>query len=398
MCGLAAAFVLLTFPTGSASQAAEPVSQRESEAFRNAIAARLEQIQNMLVDYELETRYAPYPNVSAQEAIKVSPQGGGMLLKTGTEESARKFSFLKGQARYESTMSPETSKRYEEEGRAFFRRQIFLSAAGRTEELLVRSKISHPMGVIRNSQKLRDSAIDVAMGLRGRGEQEWLTPESLLEAKVSKLRNGNLVTTQVLGQYQHEWEYNPNQAFMLVAYRARMKVSGRLVLECAASGLQVIDGLPMPKEIVETEHSYAYKTHRVIRTRTLRIKQIRLNDPMNVREKYQLVWPKGTSVLDERIMLEFNVTSGGRVLTDEDIYSRTIESMDVSLGASSGPVAKTMSAASAPALQGTLDQSDRPVASGMQKGLMRTWILAVSAVVVIGVVVVLFFRRCRRIP
>jgi RNA polymerase sigma factor (sigma-70 family) len=335
---LAGALVILTTQLAAPGNAPAHASRRDrattttapatsnpaDAATRRAIGQRLTALQSIAVEYDVEETFSPRLAAGAATAPATppaAPSGGfSVRLKTGTERSVARLSFLNGAARWETKASAETvaAERAQRVVPIFERIETF--ADGVNEQLVLRP--DGPSGGINpRTRPPHWDALALGLGLRDGWEGPntlpepdggWLTADRLAEMALSRDDAGRPVLSRrnAVGQAL-EWVFDPAQGHALVAHHRRNGPPPHEVLnETTTADFKLVDGLPLPHTIVSrTLHTEGREVQRWQAT----VKRYVLADPANAAQRYSMTWPPNLLVVDRRAGVRRQANADGRL-------------------------------------------------------------------------------------
>jgi hypothetical protein len=249
------------------------------------IVARLLRLQNISVKFSTTT-YSPRSDTA------ILPDGREVRTTSGRRDSSNLFRFLNGRAYYDTQLTPKTLAMVRREGLHDFARQVRSFALDRAEEYdLPPAPGSIGMGVVLAHPLLpEDSCIELALGLRWSRQEGWLTADDVRRGDVSRERDTVILTIHDPRHVIHRWRFDPSRRFALISYASEGLSGLPHVTEC--SNFKEFAGDMLPTVVQFGKDS----------ARSMRLSNIeyKVDDPQNTPEAYQLRWPAGTEVVEER--------------------------------------------------------------------------------------------------
>ncbi len=194
------------------------------------------------------------------------------------------------------------------------------------------SRVEHRFGnsgTITNEDRLpSDSVIDLALGLRAKGFDEWLTTEIWSKGAIRDTDTG-MVTLEWLpsnSRYQERrkdlWTFDPKLDYALTRYEIQWKPEGSdefmADTEIVNGDFRLVSGVQVPfyvsvKSYFNQAGAEPFLTHSVeIAVDTYQIGDVEEND-----EAFLIEWPDAAVVLDKRNGQTYVVNDGPKQLTDE---------------------------------------------------------------------------------
>ena len=287
---------------------------------------RLLQLQNVEARYDLETDYTPDAAVMAiwrrveKRVMKQYPavRAGPPFLGNFTYRC--NFMFLAGRMRY--------GKQPTGHLRSGGLKEVQALTLGRTETLVCTRGGAPTDGEISAHAPPLDSlAISSVLGLRQPSRRSWLWIRPSLVAKMAyaKLSSRRFSLTQngASGD-EYCWIFRRTaQGLELTSLAAsnRNQPGGRYVyLRGKFSNFRKVGGLLLPGRAEETFFG-GPNIPDPVRSDILTHIKYTIGSPSNIPKNYLIVWPKGATVIDERIDHVFHIKSP-TTLSDRDIFLR----------------------------------------------------------------------------
>jgi hypothetical protein len=230
-------------------------------------------------------------------------------------------------ARFESVPSPDIL------AAAHLSHQDLLSvttilAEERGEELVYHSEDTRPIGHIVDQEDIpMDSVIDISLGLRLDFGKTFLSADALRQVKANIDDHGNaIVQLKDSNDYLHQWTFDATQGWIPMTYTVTLTGINKECEKYIFSDVVSYHGVLLPKKInvictLQIDGPQGKNTIEwVDRRDELLVSEYKVDDPANTDSNFQMLWPKGTSVLDERTGTTIYVRDVPRNITDRDIY------------------------------------------------------------------------------
>ncbi len=312
------------------SSAVSTVAQADDGELSHAkrvVTSRLESLQSLRVQYAQVQSFTP-PEAMVKKLGEELKQKDGRTHHLGTahiESSAEKVDFLADRMRYEVNLTGETLKLSQAE-RFMLRsdRTILTFTPSRVERLSQDHKTTDAdpaFGFVYNvtDQQPAETFVDLALGLRMRGDRKWITAHDVQQMAVSILPGEGILFQNKGDIVIQQWIFDNNHDYSLIKYRLISPKSLNPSVEFLSEDFQKIDGVMLPtritcKDIIQLDDGTPYVT----RTTKLTNLSYKLNDPENVPELYKIIWPLNSVVRDNRTGTVVKVTSKPRTIDDAD--------------------------------------------------------------------------------
>jgi hypothetical protein len=296
-----------------------------------AVEDRLARLQNVETRYSLREDYTPdgaalalsqrllaqmrkaHPGMLFSHAIH-----GNFLYRCG-------MSFLSRRVRYERIASRSTAVRVG----AGAPRLIESKMPGRVEVLEYPPlPQTSPGGELSADAPPPDSlAICTVLGLRdpSRRHWAWIRPGSVKKMAYARLSRRRFSLTQTTaGGNEYRWVFRQTTqglALISLAASSASKSGSRYVyLRGEFSNFRSVKGLLLPRRATETFFG-GPGIPDPVRCDALTNVRYKVGSPSNVPKNYLILWPKGATVIDERIDRVFHIKSP-TTLSDKDIFLR----------------------------------------------------------------------------
>ncbi len=287
----------------------------------STVAQRLRRLGNVSATYRdvIDSRATINPRLwkLLQEKMR---RKYGLLLgpeSHGRYVSARRFSYLHGCALYQFRLLPQTIAKVPPLTIGDWK-VIKTYTPERSESLRYALHGKFPIGGIEARDSLPWSVMDVALGLRGAGSDHWLRPSDVKKMQLMRLAGGSFTLAQDnRGAYDYRWTFRQKPHLELVSVAASMKGKQLIAIRC--SNFRNVDGLWLPEHIKETSRPLGYG-RRISQTVSITHVVYTVGSRWNTPNRYLILFPQGSAVLDERIGQSFRIESRPRRLTDKAIF------------------------------------------------------------------------------
>ncbi len=316
-----------------------------SQALRKAVVRRLAHLQNVVVTYDMDVDYPPNHRISvftrkilaqikkAHPGAHFGPPLRGHYMYTCC------FSFLNGRMRYDKTMTPATVAKLSAPGGpgAGLVKSILTITPERAETLQYQLHfMKAPIGTIAARASLPSSPLPIvwALGLRSPpfpphdAAPHWLNGRAIRKIKFART---SPVTFSLMQRrpdgYRYQWLFRTKPALELVGIIAsftgfeRYRRIGIVRLSIGkCSDFHKVGGLLLPGRIVET--GFFGGKYGVLYNAILTKIKYTIGAAANTSKSYFILWPTGSSVIDERLNNHvFHVGVHRTRLTDKEIFS-----------------------------------------------------------------------------
>ncbi len=294
-------------------------AQPDKGLIYNALIARHEALQSIVVEYEYET--IPTPSKRTLEQLDGRPMLGGKKIHIHKDpiKTHEEFWYLDGRMRHEARVSAETQKYLREKHSP--RRPAFETISVYTRhkyESLSRKESKAPphrphSGRVEDPglQLSIDRDVELGLGLKSCGSNQWLKVSDFERAQIKRESSGTVVVTRDGGHYLHRWTYDSNRGYALTSYE--LVRDGRVWWALKNSDFLNVDGLVLPMQmeirVFKEEDGDTVRTM----TKRMTIHKYSLHHPENTPDKYNIVWPRGTVVYDNRIGVTFTADDSGEL-------------------------------------------------------------------------------------
>lgn len=289
-----------------------PVHAAAADAELLTVAGRLESLQNLSVEFNADEFYDPPPD---DLNVKVPPEiRGHTRVRRGSEKHREIFNFLHGSVLRTSVTADETLDRLKAEGWPANKKEVWARSEGRAESYFWPAHKTSPIGLIDATQEISElCTIDLALGLRAFRADHYLDAADLQKTKLDRLNNGTVSLSwgDTRGN-QHTCVFD--KAFGFALRRYTLSSNGQPIDTIECSDFKSINNVFLPMKIVRGRHP---GSHLQI---TIQVQRYQVPDPANLPARFLIVWPKGSSVLDNRSKITLPPPERDRQYTDSDIY------------------------------------------------------------------------------
>ena len=303
---------------------------------RKAVQERLVHLQNVVVTYDMDVDYTP-----SQQALEIVDKNLALFKKShpganigptirGHYRYACRFSFLHGLMRYDKTTLPATVAKLSLPPGVGIVKSILTITPERAESLQYQLHFRKtPIGTIASRAALRGFLPIVwALGLWSPPfpphdvVPHWLGNKALHKMKLVKTGPDtfSLIQRRPSG-YRCRWFFKSRPAIKLVGLNVSLRSHGikrSIIKKGQCSDFHKIGGLLLPGRIVETS---LFGKLGIGSTVTLTKIKYTIGAATNTPKSYLILWPTGSSVINERINHVFHIGVHRTYLTDKEIFS-----------------------------------------------------------------------------
>ncbi len=290
----------------------------------SAVAERLRRLDNVSVTYREVVDYTPTINLRLHKLLmeKLRKKYGIRAgpIRHGHYASVRRLSYLHGRVLYEFRVASKTmAKLAPPRGSGVGEVKVIKTfTPERSECLRYALHGKFPIGTIKTESPLPWSRLDVALGLRGAGSEHWLRPSDVRKMRLNRPGGGrfNLVQKNP-GAYDYRWTFREKPHLELVGFMASNGGAAFIGIKCGS--FRNVHGLWLPERIKETVWPLGgggRSSENVLITHIAYTVGSQWNTP----NRYLILFPQGSAVLDERIGQSFRIESRSRRLTDKAIF------------------------------------------------------------------------------
>jgi len=311
---------------GSAAAGAAPIPQGGAIGKAGAVrlvVARLSKLRNFEATYLLDTDFTP-----DRAARAIAKRVQAFMAKTHPGMTFGPA--MSGNYRYACRISVHGNFfHYEKKatGKQPTFREVQAAAPGRIETL-VYPHSGAPMGgaIWTHAAPLDSLAITSAVGLRDPSRRYWLWIRRRDIAKMAYRRLGNgrfSLTQKGTRGYEYTWVFRAKPALELVALTVSVQfphAPRSVCLRGEFSRFRTVHGVELPGRVDEAFYA-GRNIPDPVRSDLLTHIRYTLDSAANTPRGYYVVWPKGCTVIDERIDRIFHITAP-TTLSDGEIYLR----------------------------------------------------------------------------
>jgi hypothetical protein len=297
---------------------ADPNADPVANPVRSAWIARLEMLQNFHASYKKEEIF--YPPSDTKNIEGSAFDGGTIHVMRGSQQFEEDFLFLAGRLRDDATLL-KSAMPFEQPTR-----KIIAFTGERWEQLQFSSDAKPPLGGILEGPPnlpMYNIGIDYVVGLRIYGHGDFLEPQAFSNAVFKEDSDG--VVIEMIDPKAppslhavHMWFTDRKIGFAVKKYVYRVHDQDCVVVE--NSDFKPVDGTILPFKSKRTDFRKDESGKVEPRQETIiSVNRYNLGDLQNTAERYEMVWPKGASVLDTRAKKSLRVDSESRTLSDKEI-------------------------------------------------------------------------------
>jgi hypothetical protein len=285
-------------------------AEREGDAGRLAVpvtaalAARLHSLGSLSVEFDQARTYRPTKDVArAAEDFRTK----GLLLRTGVWTSAGAFSFLSGRSRYDRRLTGQTLADAVAGKNLHQREEVWTFTPDLAESFLISSR-GEPIGAIAAQKPLPgDSYVESGIGLRLLFDDAWLTPERLKGLKITSADADTAVAEiEDLSERLHVLTLDRSHGYALRSDRVYPPHPGPRrddspqFIELSNDDFRKVEGITLPFRIRYHNRFTSHKGDVSEDVAEITVKSYRLGGGDNNADRYRILWPARTPILDER--------------------------------------------------------------------------------------------------
>ncbi len=297
-------------------------AQQDETVLRNVLLGRFAKVHNLIVNYKVTKELTP----DLTDEQVVTERGDRIaVIDTGTIVAINEFSILENRYLYDQHIESWDRKRrhIDFSNINLVRRRLNVFTPDRSEHLRV-FESGRPRGEIRNQRNLPEGDIDIALGLRKRGQHELLTVLNINDMSIIQSNSDQVILSNVDAKgITHEWIYDLNLGYALTHYRKLVPPDNHVNIEYIMEDFKNVDGIFLP---FKARSKWKGRDNKTLRTDTIEIIEYKLNDPNNTPERYRIKWPEGTRIVDTRSGFSFSAKDGQMTYTNnEKIYEMALD-------------------------------------------------------------------------
>jgi hypothetical protein len=306
----------------------------EIATIRFGVEARLNQLQNWTAQFTETTVYVPSPQKLDPPAPGVTAAMAAPLSGSYVRESS--FAFLNGRAKSDWRLDADTITRMAKDGIEEVEQSSEVYTPERYQAWMRRA--SRPSdGIIAQSGHIgRQWSLDLVLGLRVNNSDEWLSAKQIGGLTFSKGENGLWIGKSVRNNgLQDVWTFDPALGYAVRSYKI-IRPEGMVIGDFIATDFREVNGVQMPFAANYTARTLYEGKLIPVWTKSFAVTTYHVDDPSNTKDKYDIAWPEGTILLDERTNLTFTIKSGKQATVgDDEIYAKSISDLETRQPASS---------------------------------------------------------------
>ena len=304
---------------------ADNPDQEASAKANAAIVARLNGLQNLVVQYKLhENDTPPVSAIPSLAAMNAARGGNGMVMRihSGPQDSVCTFRYLEGRYWFESRLTEESMKStqissFQKEIKCYnlegFER--YTLAIQPFKEMGMGTRCARPQDV----QTYPDQLIDIGLGVREWDASDWMKPEALKDMLVHFTDDGSAELQRLDPEKHrvHVWDFSPRDGYALTHYS--MYYGETLGVELVGSDFRKVDGFMLPFH-VDIRRLAEEDGHRIeVAQIVMDVTEYHLKPPENTAESFHITWPVNTAIVDWKSGAKLILRSGPQTLDDEKI-------------------------------------------------------------------------------
>ena len=282
---------------------------------RKAVIARTIAMENITVEYSSTIENLIVPNLPEGVNPHVDFKKG--INETGTGI----FRMRDGRVRWEWINDPDVVKAGTNHEAITIRNVVCIDLQGRAEQIELDTNMPKPIGRIRTDLEnlLIDTWMaDVGLGLRAFHANDWKILD-LFSKATPTFENGILSLKYEDKPLIHTWNFDEKLGFALTHYRVETG-GARVDYEC--KNLKKTNDIFFPSAIVRTV-SFATGpsgSFQIWQLQKLELSKVVVGDPENNKDHtFQIDWPKGAIIHDQRSGKSFGPLEQSGPLSDQDI-------------------------------------------------------------------------------
>lgn len=285
------------------------------ETAKEMAVTKLSLMQSIVARFTLDE--VPHYPQELLDAIERKSLGTKGLLLHGPRSIQCEWRYRDGNMLYARTMSRDWLAK---QPKGEVTQEIITIAGGRSEHLYYTGESTEAQGNISTPIDLLNGiVVDIGLGFRGDEDKEFIKPRHFKDFDCKITKSGQVEFSRSgPGSYVHTWTFQPANGWTLLSYRKTQ--GGFRRFELINSQFQEASGLILPLRMEAKRFAPVDGMHeRLTEETSATIESVKVNDPENTVQSFVLTWPRGSRILDDRSSKEFEVTSGDRVVTDEDL-------------------------------------------------------------------------------
>ena len=300
--GLTSHVLILVILSSLAVSAGAVMSEEQALSL---VQARLQSLQNISFQFEKADTRSPPPSILKLNGKKLK-NGSTLRVYSGTDNFSGSLSLLDGMVKMTSELKPDDAARFRATKRAGYSKLIWVIRPDRAERFQESNSTGKMKGLISSETELPSDGVDVGLGLRKYGHGEWISDLDISENTdvVVGERLIEMSRTDVSGR-RHVWFHDVGKAAAVTRYEVRVPPGDELNIEYVMDDFEIVDGIFLPGKVISRVHALVNSEKVVTQEAVYEVSEYRLNDSQNTAARYEIVWPDGTSLIDNRIGVMF---------------------------------------------------------------------------------------------
>jgi hypothetical protein len=281
---------LLLMRTAAGADDAETDVSAKANA---ALVARLNSLQNLVVEYKMHENLTPLPNFLAEIAAVNQQQGrkGSVRPHTGPQDSVCTFRYLEGRYWLESRLTEESIKTTLVSS---FQKVIHCYNLKGFERYTLQIHPFNGMGMVSRSARPQDlqlhpvQLVDIGLGVREWEANDWITPEALQDMIVHITDDGmaELQRLDPTTHGVHVWDFDPKNSYALVRYTVFYR--GFPGVELVNSDFRNVDGTALPFHIEIRQFANDDGNKAQVKETVMEVTKYQLKSPDNSADTYHI--------------------------------------------------------------------------------------------------------------
>jgi hypothetical protein len=301
----------------------QALSQKQDHDVSMSIAARLDRLSSLMIDYDMTTTYAqPKTIVTGDPHSHQSLRPGGIFVE---HVNFRRLGDLSAYRRVQDPQTSSDDADVSQTNHLGFDLRSTVFSSDRVEELVRSASDSHGLrGSIDNSSSLPDGDIEVALGIRAFGKTTRMT--SRLPSNVQFSANGGSSAMIIARNpsIRDEWTLDPALGYAPRSYRRYLPTKQGADIEIIGEDFYNENGVFLPRVITLKRNYVQDGTISTWQTQKIVVKSYAVQSERNTPDSYQMIWPEHTHVLDHRSGVMFVIKGGEKTINDQALFDKSI--------------------------------------------------------------------------